>query len=67
MCCGTGECHCLICHGTCEACAGRARAEKQLDLIRRLRIDVQDVRNYEVRHDGPRQYRRLKLPAGVSA
>jgi hypothetical protein len=67
MCNGTGRCECLICHGPCEACAGRARAEKILDLAERLRLDPQDVLNYAIHHDGPKRYRRLKLPPGVAA
>jgi hypothetical protein len=57
----------MFCEGKCKPCAGRARIVKELELAARLRLDVQDIRNYQIVHDGPHQFRRLKLPPGVAA
>jgi hypothetical protein len=62
-----GLCSCLTCDGKCQACAGRAKMAKTLELAQRLRLDVQDIRNYEIVTEGPHRYRRLKLPVGVAA
>lgn len=61
-------CPCLFCDGKkCQACVGRARTAKELDLAARLRLDVQNSTNYEVIHEGPYRFKRLKLPKGVAA
>jgi len=67
--CGTpaaGVCSCLFCDGRCQACAGHARTVNELALAKRLRLDVQDIRNYDLIHEGPYHFRRLKFPPGVA-
>lgn len=66
-CSDTGYCPCLFCGPKCKACAGRAKTAQELVIAERYRIDVADVRNYEIVHNGPEHYRRLKLPAMLAA
>ena len=66
-CSDTGYCPCLFCGLKCQACAGRKRTAAELELAERLRLDVQDTRNYALIHEGPYHFRRLKFPPGVAA
>jgi hypothetical protein len=57
----------MFCEGKCQACIGRAKTAKELEIVKRYRIDVADTRNYELVHNGPYQFRRLKLVGLIAA
>ncbi len=65
--CTSGTCSCLICSGKCLACSGRAKTRRELDLAASYRLDVRNIADWELFHNGVKAQRRLKFPAVVYA
>lgn len=66
---GSTQCHCMFCGGNCQACAGRCRTAKEIELADRFRLDVRDIASYFLVLEGAPtiKHRRLKFPPGVYA